>query len=191
MRGEKKGGTERNEKKKKRKKKRPRLSHLDPLDPDDIHVPLVVLPPPPSRRPLVPPALPHREPLGRERQALALREHQTRERGRQLRAQRDAPAALVLEVVKLARDLLSRLPREERLGLEHGRLEALEAVRARDGGEVFKEPVAGAEVGRREVPGAPGGGGVDHLLGGGAAFLRRGTRSCSLAMLLLLLLVCA
>ena len=38
---------------------------------DDVHVPLVVLPPAAARRALVPPALPDGEPLGGQRQALA------------------------------------------------------------------------------------------------------------------------
>ena len=58
--------------------------------------PLVVLPPPAARGALVAPALADGEPLGGQRERLALVQHQARQGGRQLRAQRHAPAALVL-----------------------------------------------------------------------------------------------
>ena len=51
-----------------------------------------------------------------------------------------------LEVEELAGDLLAGLAREQLLVLEHGRVDALEAERARDRAEVLEQPVAEAQV---------------------------------------------
>ena len=103
-----------------------------------------MLPPPSPRGPLVAPALRDREPLERRRR-LPGHDH-PRQRGRHLRPQRDAAAALVLEVVELLRDFFPRLAHVQRLVLQHGRVVLLKAERLRRAAPLAEEPVPDAHV---------------------------------------------
>lgn len=62
-----------------------------------------------------------------------------------------APRGPRLKVVQLLRDLVARLAREQRLRLQHRRLELLEAEQARDGRKLAEQPLPHAQVLRQEV----------------------------------------
>ncbi len=104
---------------------------LDTIHPPDVYVPLVVLTPTSSLGSLVTPALGNRIPLDRERQSARSRHHHSRQRGRHLGPERHSSPALILKIVQLANDLLSRLARVQILTLEHGSIVLLEPVRTR------------------------------------------------------------
>ncbi len=63
----------------------------------------------------------------------------------------DRKSAARLKVVQLLRDFIAGLAREQRLGLQHGRLKLLKAEKARDRLKLAEQPLPHTQVFRQEV----------------------------------------
>jgi len=122
----------------------------------DIHVPLVMLAPPPTSHALVAPALGKGEPLEREGQRILLCHDHARQRRGHLWPQTQAPSTFVLEVVQLLGDLFARLADVQALALHDGRIVLLEAEALGHTAPAIKQPLLPAHLLRIEVPRALG-----------------------------------
>ena len=139
---------------------------LHTVDAPHVHVPLVVLPPPPPRHALVPPALRDGVPLERHRQSFraALGHDHPGQTGGHLRSEGDGPIALVRKGVQLLRDLLPGLARVQGGGFQDRGVVLLEGVLGSDGAPLVEQPRSEAHVGGVEIARPLGRVGVQPLL---------------------------